>query len=142
MEPWRTACERALRAIRKRMPSPPGALPAHTPEGPRAVFDYRYEHTLAVVKLSRWLAPQAGADPEVVECGAWLHDVRKRMKDRQGKDHHAQEASAAVPGILAGTDFPAAKIAAVSSNAIEHHVGLRLTRPLEPVDLRRGTATS
>jgi len=38
-----------------------------------------------------------------------------------------------VPGILEGTDFPPGKIPAVR-HAIEHHVGLRLTRRLEPVE--------
>lgn len=133
MEPWRTACERALRSHSEADAIAAWGFARSSPEGPRPVFDYRLEHTLAAVKLSRWLAPLAGADLDVVECAAWLHDVRKRMKDRQGKDRHAQEASAAVPGILASTDFPAGKIAAVQ-HAIEHHVGLRLARTLEPVE--------
>jgi uncharacterized protein len=85
------------------------------------------------VKLSRWLCPKIGADLDVVECGAWLHDIRKYMKHREGKDSHAMEASGAVLGILAGTDFPAAKIPAVR-HAIEQHVGLHLTHPLEPLE--------
>jgi uncharacterized protein len=97
------------------------------------VFDYRFEHTLAVVKLARWLSPLAGADPEIVECAAWLHDCRKRLRDAKGKDHHAQDASAVVESILAGTDFPPAKIPAVR-HAIDHHVGLRLEHRLEPVE--------
>ncbi|MDR3672930.1 MAG: HD domain-containing protein [Holophaga sp.] len=130
---WRDACEAALRAhteadaIRFWGVSHPG------PEGPRPVFDYRFEHTLAVVKLARWLAPLAGADPEVVECAAWLHDSRKFLNSAKSKDTHARDASAAVEGILAGTDFPPAKIAAVR-NAIEHHVGLKRQTKLEPVE--------
>jgi uncharacterized protein len=132
---WRKACEAALKAhteadaIRFWGISRPG------PDGPRPVFDYRFEHTLATVKLARWLAPLAGADPEVLECAAWLHDCRKFLNDARpkGGDTHAQDASAAVEGILAPTDFPAAKIPAVR-HAIEHHVGLKLTRKLEPVE--------
>jgi len=133
MEPWRTACETALRNHSEADAIDGWGFVHQTTEGPRPVFDYRYEHTLAAVKLSRWLCPQVGADLEVVECGAWLHDIRKRMKRREGKDFHAQEASAAVAEILAGTDFPASKIAAVR-HAIEHHVGLRLARPLQPLE--------
>ncbi|MGA2079917.1 MAG: HD domain-containing protein [Holophaga sp.] len=130
---WREKCETALRAmteadaIRFWGKSHPG------PDGPRPVFDYRFEHTLAVVKIARWLAPQVGADPEIVECAAWLHDCRKYLNHHKEKDTHAQDASAAVEEILADTDFPRAKIPAVR-HAIEHHVGLKLTRKLEPVE--------
>jgi uncharacterized protein len=133
MIPWRERCETALRAqteadaLRFWGKAHPG------PDGPRPVFDYRFEHTLAVVKAARWLCPQVGADLDVVECAAWLHDCRKRLNDGKDKDCHAQDASAAVPEILAGTDFPAAKIPAVR-HAIEHHVGLKLTRRLEPLE--------
>lgn len=134
MEPWRKACETALRTHTEADAISMWGFAHAAPEGPRPVFDYRYEHTLAVVKLSRWLCPQVGADAEVVECAAWLHDVRKRSKGgRGGKDGHALESSAAVEGILAGTDFPPAKLAAVR-HAIEHHVGLRLSKPLQPLD--------
>jgi len=85
------------------------------------------------VKIARWLAPLCGADPEIVECAAWLHDCRKILNDPRAKDHHAQEASEAVEEILEGTDFPPGKVPAVR-HAIEHHVGLKLTRKLEPVE--------
>jgi uncharacterized protein len=130
---WREQCEAALRAmteadaIRFWGRSHPG------PDGPRPAFDYRFEHTLAAVKIARWLAPQVGADPEIVECAAWLHDCRKFLNQGKDKDTHAQDASAAVEEILAGTDFPGAKIPAVR-HAIEHHVGLKLTRRLDPVE--------
>ncbi len=133
MTPWREQCESALRAqteadaIRFWGRSHPG------PGGPRPIFDYRFEHTLAVVKIARWLAPATGADLDTVECAAWLHDCRKRLNHHKGKDSHAQDASAAVPEILAGTDFPAARIPAVR-HAIEHHVGLSLARRLEPLE--------
>jgi uncharacterized protein len=130
---WREACEAALRAhteadaVRFWGISHPG------PDGPRPVFDYRFEHTLAVVKLARWLAPLADADPDVVECAAWLHDCRKVLNAAKGKDTHAQDASRVVAQILEGTDFPPAKIPAVRQ-AIDHHVGLKRHTKLEPVE--------
>lgn len=131
--PWRTACEAALRQF-----SDADAIRfwgiSHAVDGiPQPTFNYRFEHTYAVVLLARWLAPQVGADLEVVECAAWLHDVAKRLKDPHTKDTHAQDASARTAEILAGTDFPVGKIPAVR-HAIEHHVGLKLTRPLEPLE--------
>jgi uncharacterized protein len=130
---WRTACEQALRRF-----SDADAIRfwgiGHEVEGSyQPLFNYRFEHSYATVLLARWLAPAAGADPDVVECAAWLHDVAKRLKDPQGKDTHAQDASAQVEEILAGTDFPPAKIPAVRQ-AIEHHVGLKLAKRLEPIE--------
>ena len=131
--PWREACEEALRAH-----SEPDAIRfwriSHTANGtPHPIFDYRFEHTLAAVKIARWLAPQVGADVEIVECAAWLHDCTKRYLDPKDHDTHAQDASGRVGRILEGTDFPADKIPAVQ-HAIEHHVGLILDHKLEPLE--------
>ncbi|WP_306589742.1 HD domain-containing protein [Geothrix sp. 21YS21S-4] len=131
--PWRTACERALRGFSDADSIRVWGI-GHEVDGTYVpIFNYRFEHTYAAVLLARWLAPATGADAEVVECAAWLHDVVKRLKDPGAKDTHAQDASAEVEGILAGTDFPSAKIPAVR-HAIEHHVGLRLTKRLEPLE--------
>jgi uncharacterized protein len=131
--PWRPACEQALRSF-----SDADAIRVwgigHEVDGVyQPIFNYRYEHTYAAVLLARWLAPLVGADLEVVEGAAWLHDVAKRLKDPLGKDTHAQDASARVAEILESTDFPPEKIPAVR-HAIEHHVGLKLTKRLEPIE--------
>jgi uncharacterized protein len=97
------------------------------------IFDYRFEHTLAAVKIARWLAPLVGADTDIVECAAWLHDCRKRLNDHVGKDTHAEEACQAAAKLLLNTDFPPEKIPGVL-HAIENHVGLRLSAKLEPME--------
>jgi uncharacterized protein len=132
-KPWRQACEAALKAH-----SEPDAIRfwrvSHERDGiPHPIFDYRFEHTLAAVKIARWLAPKVGADLDIVECAAWLHDCTKRYREPKGHDSHADEASAQVAMVLEGTDFPPSKIPAVR-HAIEHHVGLRLERKLEPIE--------
>lgn len=133
MTPWRQACEAALREFTDADAIRFWGI-SHAVDGAeRPVFNYRFEHTFAVVKLARWLSPLAGADGDVVECAAWLHDVRKRLKDPKSKDTHAQDASADLEAILGGTDFPPAKVPAVR-HAIMHHVGLRLAKPLEPLE--------
>ncbi len=131
--PWRTACEQALRRFSDADAIRVWGIGHEAGGGYQPIFNYRFEHTYAAVLLARWLAPAVGADLEVVECAAWLHDVAKRLKDPKGKDTHARDASVQVEGILEGTDFPTAKIPAVR-HAIEHHVGLRLTRRLEPLE--------
>ena len=133
MRPWREACETALREFSDADSIRFWGRAHETPEGPAPIFNYRFEHSLAVVKLARWLCPQVGADLGIVECACWLHDCVKRLKDPESKDTHAQDASAEVPRILSGTDFPPQKIPAVQ-HAIERHVGLKLAKKLEPLE--------
>ena len=133
MTPWREACEKALRDFSDADSIRFWERAHDTPEGPKPIFNYRFEHTTGVVKIARWLCPLVGADLEVVECACWLHDCVKRLKDPGGKDTHAQDASAEVPRILAGTDFPMGKVPAVQ-HAIERHVGLKLAKKLEPLE--------
>lgn len=85
------------------------------------IFNYRWEHVKAVVKIARKLAKLTGADEEVVEAAAWLHDIMKQ----KAKYDHALEGAIAARKILAKTNFPDEKIKAVTS-AIEQHSGLYL----------------
>ena len=133
LKPWREVCEADLRTHSEADSIRVWRVSHETEGRTRAIFDYRFEHTLGVVKLARWLAPCTGADSEVVECAAWLHDTRKRLNGPRGADTHAQDAAGAVEAILEGTNFPSAKIPAVK-HAILHHVGLSLLRRLEPIE--------
>jgi len=91
-------------------------------------FNYRWEHIQAVVRLAVRLADLTGADREIVEAAAWLHDVVKgRSED------HAKDGAIAARRILAGTDFPSGKIDAVA-DAITKHRGLWVTEPVEPLE--------
>jgi len=92
------------------------------------LFNYRWEHTQAVVRLALRLAELTGADRDVVEAAAWLHDVAKG----QGEDH-GQDGAAAARRILTGTDYPQDKIEAVAG-AVLNHVGLWREEPLEPIE--------
>lgn len=133
LKPWREACEADLRE-HSEADSIRFWRVYHEVEGDsRALFNYRFEHTQGVVKLARWLASREGADPEIVECAAWLHDCRKHLNAHSVKDTHAFDAAAAVDGILEGTDFPPHKLHGVK-HAIQHHVGLRLSHRLQPVE--------
>jgi uncharacterized protein len=133
---WQAACEKDLSDFTRQ-----DALRFwgawHLEKGEKAPpFDYRLEHTLAVVALGKWLGPQVGADMDVLLCAAWLHDCRKRLGSKNTndqKDRHALDAAEALDGILDGTDFPQHKIPHVR-HAILHHVGLSLDGPLEPLE--------
>ena len=91
-------------------------------------FNYRWEHVSAVVSLAMRLAALTGADGDVVEAAAWLHDIAKEA----GRDHPAHGAAFA-RRFLPGTDFPAAKIDAVA-RTIEDHMGLWRDTPLETLE--------
>jgi uncharacterized protein len=82
-------------------------------------FNYRWEHVQAVVRTALRLAELVGADAEVVEAAAWLHDVAKLGH----REAHGREGAAAARAILAQSDFPPHKVDAVAE-AIAKHVGL------------------
>ncbi len=87
-------------------------------------FNYRWEHVTTVVSLAKRLAELTGADSEVVEAAAWLHDIRKETNDR-----HAVEGAEYARRFLPKTDFPPEKIERVAQ-AIEAHMGLWRDAPL------------
>ena len=93
-------------------------------------FNYRWEHVTAVVTLAIKLAELTGADREVVEAAAWLHDVRK---DANGD--HAKEGAKYARTFLRKTDFPPEKIYAVS-RAIAAHMGLWRGKPFPSKPLK------
>ncbi len=50
--------------------------------------DLNYFHTKDVVRLTLELAEKEGADKEVVEAAAWLHDIGKIKKEAKAGNHH------------------------------------------------------
>jgi uncharacterized protein len=94
-----------------------------------SVFNYRWEHVQAVVRLANRLAQLTGADREIVEAAAWLHDVGKGSHSGD----HGREGAAAARMVLAQTGFPPHKIEAVA-DAIAKHVGHHRSEPVEPLE--------
>ena len=92
-------------------------------------FRHRWEHVQHVVSLALWLVEETGADREIVEAAAWLHDVCKREPD------HGARGAERAQTILTGTDFPPQKIDAVA-DAIRQHEGLTRSdpSPLQPLE--------
>jgi uncharacterized protein len=91
-------------------------------------FNYRWEHVTAVVTLANKLAVLTGADAEIVEAAAWLHDIRKEMKEM-----HPQEGAKFARKFLPETNFPPEKIEPVAK-AIEEHMGLWRDEPLQALE--------
>ncbi|UCG25503.1 MAG: HD domain-containing protein [Chloroflexota bacterium] len=109
---WRPAVRQAMREA------------AEAENGAADRFNYRLEHVRAVVTLAKKLARLTGADEEIAEAAAWLHDVSKR-----DGEEHAQTGAAFAAEFLAQTDFPPDKIPAVV-RAIAEHQGLWRDEPL------------
>lgn len=118
---WRKAVKKAMRRATKKE-----ALERYGTKKP--VFDYRWEHVKAVVPLAIKLAELVGADVEVVEAAAWLHDVRKGAGN-----NHPEKGAAFARRFLPQTDFPPEKIEAVAQ-AITDHMGLYLKKPLNNLE--------
>ncbi|MCB0038009.1 MAG: HD domain-containing protein [Anaerolineales bacterium] len=93
------------------------------------IFNYRWEHVKSVVKLSLKLAELTGADAEVVEAAAWLHDVAKQ----KAKGDHPEVGAKIARKVLSKTDFPQEKIESVAY-AIEMHMGLWRDKPLKNLE--------
>lgn len=119
--PWREAVREAA------YKGAQAELRAHGDKYP-GLAAYRYEHVRAVVRVALRLAELTGADAEVVEAAAWLHDVSKAHSK-----HHGVDSAVAAREVLADTDFPPSKVDAVAE-AIEKHVGLTTAEPVEPLE--------
>ncbi len=91
-------------------------------------FSYRWEHVCAVVKTGKKLAQLTGADVEIIEAAAWLHDICK-----EAGDQHPQEGAKYARHFLPKTDFPPEKIEAVA-HVIEAHMGLWRKTPLQNLE--------
>lgn len=118
---WRSVCKRAAQTAAEAE----ARAQWQTTDDEPIPFNYRWEHVQHVVGLACWLADETGADKEIVEAAAWLHDVRK------SEPKHALRGAEAAAEILAETDFPQAKIDAVA-HAIRRHEGLVRDEP-EPL---------
>lgn len=91
-------------------------------------FNYRWEHVTTVATLAKRLAKLTGADKEIVEAAAWLHDVRK-----SSQGNHASAGAEFARLYLPKTDFPEEKVDQVAY-AIEVHMGLWRDEPLRNLE--------
>ena len=78
------------------------------------------DHVERVVALAKRLAEFEGADVEVVEAAAWLHDAGRAAEDLGECEDHAVESARLAPELLRRAGFPEEKIAAVVK-CVERH---------------------
>ena len=91
------------------------------------LFDYRFDHVSQVVRISKYLAQQNGANLDVVTMAAWLHDISK--PGIGGDSSHGETSAKAAREILTKEGIDRLTIDRVC-DAIRKHVGLTLEGPL------------
>lgn len=82
-------------------------------------FDIWNEHIRYVVENSIDLAKQYGADLEIVELGALLHDIAKPSKYGPAEEHHIYGARIAEQ-LLTDLNYPKDKIEQVKNCVLNH----------------------
>ena len=87
---WRKAVRTAMEDAAKKEAKTRYGTPSPT-------FNYRWEHVQAVVTVAIKLAEETGADVEVVECAAWLHDVCKQSHKQKHPEAGADFARKLLP---------------------------------------------
>ena len=80
-------------------------------------WDWR-PHLESVVNYSKLLAEKLGADEEICEISAWLHDIYK-IKDSKQAEHNVKGAEEAAK-ILEGLSYPSDKIEQVKHCILCH----------------------
>lgn len=124
-QPW----QHAVRRLAKKRAKAEARRRYGIQKGAQIPFSYRWNHVQAVVGMALHLAADTGADGEIVEAAAWLHDACK------GAGDHALAGAEKARRFLPETDFPSEKIETVAV-AIAQHEGLYRpvdASPLEPL---------
>jgi uncharacterized protein len=116
------------KAVKKAMQNAAAAESNSTHKTSKTSFNYRWEHVSTVATLALKLAELVGADKDVVEAAAWLHDIHK-----QEGQTHAKSGASFARDFLSKTDFPKKKIKRVAS-AISEHKGLWRDEPLTDLE--------
>lgn len=81
-----------------------------------------FDHVLRVLRLALRIAAAEGADPQIVQAAALLHDVGRAQAEAKGLDH-AAFAAARAREILAGRCPPAALEAVAHAIAAHRYRG-------------------
>lgn len=93
------------------------------------IFGYSVwtHHVVFVIKYGKLLAQQLGADTEIVEIAALLHDYANITIPSSSQDHHIQGALAA-ERILRSLEYPDQKIEAVKDCILSHRGSVLMER--------------
>lgn len=97
------------------------------------LYNYRGDHVEQVVRLVKEIGPTTDADMDIVILAAWLHDLAKPGIEGIEIRHHGIASAELAEDWLAQAGYDAKTITQVA-DAVRKHVGLKLEKPLEPVE--------
>lgn len=89
----------------------------------KPLFNYRYEHTKAVVSTAKHLQKIEGGNLKIIVASAWLHDISKNFNHKDSDFHHGEKSAEMSSSILKGLNFSDEEIEHVKE-VIVSHVGL------------------
>jgi len=92
-------------------------------EKDKPLFNYRYEHTKAVVITAKHLQKIEGGNLKIIVASAWLHDISKKFFHKDSEFHHGIKSAEMCLPILKNLNFSLEEIKAVQE-VIKNHVGL------------------
>ena len=97
------------------------------------LYNYRLDHVKQVVKLAKHIGPTTDVDMEIVTLAAWFHDLAKPgLEGIEIRDHGIVSAELAEHWMIEkGYNH---ELIAKVSDVIRKHVGLKLDKPLEPIE--------
>ena len=95
------------------------------------IYNYRLDHVRHVVRISRLLAEDTGANLKVVALAAWLHDIVK--PGIVSVSQHGIESAKVAEEILLSRGVSSDVVYRVT-DVIRKHVGLTLEEKLEPIE--------
>ncbi len=97
------------------------------------LYNYRLDHVEQVVELAKHIGPTTDADMEIVVLAAWFHDLAKPGLEGIEIRNHGVASAELAEHWLVENGYDSDIILRVS-DAIRKHVGLKLKKPLEPIE--------
>ncbi|MHA1662647.1 MAG: HD domain-containing protein [Candidatus Thorarchaeota archaeon] len=99
----------------------------------KPLYNYRGDHVEQVVRLAKHIGESTDANMEIVILAAWLHDLAKPGIEGIEIRHHGEASAELAEEWLAQAGYNIDIISQVA-DAIRKHVGLKLEKPLEPIE--------
>jgi len=99
----------------------------------RPLYNYRGDHVEQVVRLAKHIGSSTDADMEIVILAAWFHDLAKPGIEGVEIRHHGEVSAELAEEWLAQAGYDIDIISRVT-DAVRKHVGLKLEKPLEPIE--------
>jgi uncharacterized protein len=97
------------------------------------LYNYRLDHVEEVVALAKVIGPTTSANMEIVILAAWFHDLAKPGLEGIEIRDHGEASAELAEHWLAEKGYKADTISRVN-DAVRKHVGLKLDKPLDPIE--------